>query len=477
MSFKSAKCAFGTEGLGNRVNALAHAVLPAAVLAAAFTLVILPVTPVAAQSTVAPTCPAGFIFSGGTCVRAAPAPTCPDGFVFSGGVCAPQPAAAGPWVFLTKRALGVTSATELDGAVVCLQTEQSSGTAITKYFADEGMTFEPLVVNSESEGVDTYLRGACDAAVLADSTAVSTLNGLEPPGDHMLMPEKVAGTPVPQPRVAAVPAAPAPPAPPPVVHRAAPQPQPRSQPITRTAPTRTRPTEPLALSLQRELKRLNCLTGSVDGIWGRGSRAALERFSRQAGLRLGREPSQEALTQTRATEAGYCPPVRTASRPANTNQQRRSSASFDIRDGYDLPGNDSRRLRGKVSYETCLSACENDGGCGSFTYNTSARVCFLKFGVENWTRFGNAISGVRLDGGFDPIQEEEEEFDPVTDNACFIECDRGQNSCINALMPSGDGADDHHFTPCSDEFDACAAPCAFARGDCFTYSDGSEVCP
>lgn len=42
--------------------------------------------------TVRPTCPPGFVLSGGNCVRgqAAPRPTCPRGFVFSNGQCVPS---------------------------------------------------------------------------------------------------------------------------------------------------------------------------------------------------------------------------------------------------------------------------------------------------------------------------------------------------------------------------------------------------
>lgn len=56
--------------------------------------------------TVAPSCPAGFVFSNGQCVRGgAPAPSCPPGFFFSNGQCvaggAPAPvppvASGGDW--------------------------------------------------------------------------------------------------------------------------------------------------------------------------------------------------------------------------------------------------------------------------------------------------------------------------------------------------------------------------------------------
>jgi len=108
------------------------------------------------------------------------------------------------------------------------------------------------------------------------------------------------------PRTAPVPTAPPynPPAPPYQPPYTPPQPPVYPPNVT------PRPTANLAFPLQSELKRLGCLPGRVDGVWGRGSRAALIRFSRQARLRLGSEPSQNALNVARRTPTGYCPPVR-----------------------------------------------------------------------------------------------------------------------------------------------------------------------
>ncbi len=81
-------------------------------------------------------------------------------------------------------------------------------------------------------------------------------------------------------------------------------------PVYPQQPVYPRPTVSLAYPLQSELKRLGCLPGRVDGIWGRGSRAALRRFANQARLRLGSEPSQNALDVARRSPTGFCPPVR-----------------------------------------------------------------------------------------------------------------------------------------------------------------------
>ena len=117
---------------------------------------------------------------------------------------------------------------------------------------------------------------------------------------------------------------------PPVYQPPRPQPPVYQPPVYTPPPTWRNPQPPvyqppaasLAYPLQSELKRLGCLPGRVDGVWGRGSRAALRRFSRQARLRLGSEPSQNALNVARRTPSGYCPPVRPRYNPPRYNPPR-----------------------------------------------------------------------------------------------------------------------------------------------------------
>jgi hypothetical protein len=73
----------------------------------------------------------------------------------------------------------------------------------------------------------------------------------------------------------------------------------------------------LAYPLQTELKRIGCLRGAVDGVWGNGSRAALTNFFNRSGLaHLGSySPSQAALDATYSKGPGFCPPVYVAPRP------------------------------------------------------------------------------------------------------------------------------------------------------------------
>jgi hypothetical protein len=344
-----------------------------------------------AQTTVTPSCPAGFVFSGGTCVSAVPTPTCPTGFVFANGACSPVPQSdtsqsdTGPWALIVPVALGVTKASELDGATLCVETGKRAEAAIRAYFNTNKMAFEIVPAASEIDLLDTYSRGACDVAVVADSVAATEAKGLTPPGGHDILPERIVAvvTVAPPPRVAAPQPLPqtspqvAPQQPP--VRRAAPAPRPA--PVRRAAPTPPPAPVDLATPLQRELKRIGCLTGRVDGIWGRGSRAALQRFSNQAGLRLGSEPTELAIAETSRTEAGFCQTVRAAPRPQRTQpQQQGCRAGTVLLEGQCIPNSEIASFCGpgfERSGSRCVSMAVGQSG-GQSCLQGDYEICAKK---------------------------------------------------------------------------------------------------
>lgn len=62
--------------------------------------------------------------------------------------------------------------------------------------------------------------------------------------------------------------------------------------------------------VQRELNRLGCSAGTVDGIWGRGSRRALDQYGKHTKIKLASvEPSPQLLEQLRTNKARACPLV------------------------------------------------------------------------------------------------------------------------------------------------------------------------
>jgi len=63
----------------------------------------------------------------------------------------------------------------------------------------------------------------------------------------------------------------------------------------------------LAKKMQRALKRVGCYRGGIDGDFGRGSKAALAKFVRLAGLRLSTtRPTQRAINAANAKPRNYC---------------------------------------------------------------------------------------------------------------------------------------------------------------------------
>jgi hypothetical protein len=66
----------------------------------------------------------------------------------------------------------------------------------------------------------------------------------------------------------------------------------------------------LARALQQELKRVGCLGGDADGVWGDQSRSALREFVRHAKLGIaGDEPNVAALDAASASRSRVCPLV------------------------------------------------------------------------------------------------------------------------------------------------------------------------
>jgi hypothetical protein len=62
--------------------------------------------------------------------------------------------------FMAPRALGVTSATELDGATVCIQSGTTTELNLADFFRVNNITYEPVPIANDAEGRQQYLAGA-----------------------------------------------------------------------------------------------------------------------------------------------------------------------------------------------------------------------------------------------------------------------------------------------------------------------------
>lgn len=126
--------------------------------------------------TIAPSCPSGFVFSGGQCVRGS----------------APVPSSTASWSLLIPKALGVKSALEMDGAAICLVPGSQAETAVSGYFQRNNMQFEPVATNSIGEAKTAFQAGRCDAFVVGSGQAHSMLGSLSPAGANMVLPERIS---------------------------------------------------------------------------------------------------------------------------------------------------------------------------------------------------------------------------------------------------------------------------------------------
>ena len=98
--------------------------------------------------------------------------------------------------FMVNRALGVSSATELDGATVCIETGTTTELNLADYFRVNGMSYEPVPVDTAAEAQQQYLAGACDVYTTDVSALASSRASFAEPGDHVILPEVVSKEPL-----------------------------------------------------------------------------------------------------------------------------------------------------------------------------------------------------------------------------------------------------------------------------------------
>ncbi len=98
--------------------------------------------------------------------------------------------------FLAPKALGVSSAKELDGATVCVQTGTTTELNLADFFRSNNISYEPVPVETNAEGQQQYLAGACDVYTTDASGLAATRATFENPGDHVILPEIISKEPL-----------------------------------------------------------------------------------------------------------------------------------------------------------------------------------------------------------------------------------------------------------------------------------------
>jgi len=98
--------------------------------------------------------------------------------------------------FMVPKDLGVSSAKELDGATICIQTGTTTELNLADFFRANGMSYEPVPIETNAESQQNYLAGACDVYTTDASGLAATRATFEKPGDHILLPEIISKEPL-----------------------------------------------------------------------------------------------------------------------------------------------------------------------------------------------------------------------------------------------------------------------------------------
>jgi general L-amino acid transport system substrate-binding protein len=98
--------------------------------------------------------------------------------------------------FMVPKALGVSSAKELDGATVCIQTGTTTELNLADFFRANNISYQPVPIETNDEAQQQYLAGACDVYTTDASGLAATRATFEAPGDHVLLPEIISKEPL-----------------------------------------------------------------------------------------------------------------------------------------------------------------------------------------------------------------------------------------------------------------------------------------
>ncbi len=98
--------------------------------------------------------------------------------------------------FMVPASLGVSSATELDGAKVCVQVGTTTELNLADFFADNGMSYEPINVATSAETNDAYLAGQCDVYTTDASNIAANRATFPDPTAHVILPEIISKEPL-----------------------------------------------------------------------------------------------------------------------------------------------------------------------------------------------------------------------------------------------------------------------------------------
>ncbi|UWQ08288.1 amino acid ABC transporter substrate-binding protein [Aliiroseovarius crassostreae] len=98
--------------------------------------------------------------------------------------------------FMVNKDLGVSSAKELDGATVCIQTGTTTELNLADFFRANNMTYEPVPIETQAEALQQYNARSCDVYTTDASGLAAARSTFEDPTSSIILPEIISKEPL-----------------------------------------------------------------------------------------------------------------------------------------------------------------------------------------------------------------------------------------------------------------------------------------
>jgi general L-amino acid transport system substrate-binding protein len=98
--------------------------------------------------------------------------------------------------FMVKKDLGVSSAKELDGATICIQTGTTTELNLADFFKANNLAYTPVNIADDAEGQRQLVAGTCDAYTTDASGLAATRATLADAENYIILPEIISKEPL-----------------------------------------------------------------------------------------------------------------------------------------------------------------------------------------------------------------------------------------------------------------------------------------
>jgi len=98
--------------------------------------------------------------------------------------------------FIIRKDKGVTSATQLNGASVCIQTGTTTELNLADFARANNIDYEPVPIETNEEARTNYLADRCDTYITDASGLAASRATFDNPDDHLILPELISKEPL-----------------------------------------------------------------------------------------------------------------------------------------------------------------------------------------------------------------------------------------------------------------------------------------